>query len=92
MNDEQLKQFFEDLVQANAAATALLTAAAARQMETGQLMDLIANVKSGLSSTKKEHPNSRIANLAIHIATESLAALDAEILLRQQEQQTGKAH
>lgn len=92
MNDEQLKQFFEDFAQANATAQALLTTAAARLMETEQLTALKANVQSALASTKKAHPNSRIANLAIYIATESLAALDAEILIRHQEQQTGKAH
>lgn len=92
MKDEQMKQFFEDLTQANATAQALLTAAAARLMQTEQLTALKANVQSALASAKKVHPNSRIANLAIYIATESLAALDAEILLRQQEQQPGKSH
>ncbi|HQS59750.1 MAG: hypothetical protein B7Y56_03125 [Gallionellales bacterium 35-53-114] len=89
MDEKLVKQLFEDLFEANAVALSLLTAAAARQMETAQLTDLIANVKSSLFATKTKHPKPKIASLAIYIATSSLAALVAEIQLRQD---TGKRH
>jgi NAD(P)-dependent dehydrogenase (short-subunit alcohol dehydrogenase family) len=59
MKDQEIKQLFEEMIEANATATALLVASFAKQMETGQLMASIANVKSVQSATKKTHPKSR---------------------------------
>lgn len=78
MNDRELKQLVAELVEAQGAAIGLVVAAISCQLDPARLS---ADLRLQLSAAKAM---GTVSPLAIHLATDALAVVDAETALRQQ--------
>lgn len=84
MDDKQLKEIHQAMMFAQSDALALVVSALARQLDP---VRLASDVRGALSSAKML---GQISPIAERIATDSLAAIDAEVLLRKQDRDQGK--
>ncbi len=84
MNDRELKQLFAELLKTQSQSQALVVAALSRQIDPVRFS---ADLRESIEAAKKTR---MVSSLAIDQATESLAAVDAEIHLRAMDQNPAK--
>lgn len=84
MNEEFIKQCLAEIIAANEQALGLVVAAIAKQTDAKQLLTDLQQQIAAAKVSKQIHPQ------AIRQATSAMAAVQAEVMLRQAEAQTKK--